>query len=134
MNNIEVDTKYDSGLPEVMVDYFQVQQVFLNIVLNAESAMTKAHGQGKLVVVTERVKGNVMVSISDDGPGIDQENLGRLFDPFFTTKEVGEGTGLGLSICYGIITEHGGKISAVSEVDKGATFIVELPLDKTNTR
>ena len=72
----------------------------------------------------------IRASFADDGPGIAKENLGHLFDPFFTTKEVGKGTGLGLSISYGIITEHGGRIYAESELGKGATFVVELPISK----
>ncbi len=67
-------------------------------------------------------------SFADDGPGISKETMGHLFDPFFTTKEVGKGTGLGLSICHGIITEHGGRIYAESELGKGATFVMELPI------
>ncbi|NLT27499.1 MAG: HAMP domain-containing histidine kinase, partial [Dehalococcoidales bacterium] len=71
----------------------------------------------------------VRVSFTDDGPGISRENLKQLFDPFFTTKEVGKGTGLGLSICHGIILQHRGNIYAESELGKGATFIVELPIN-----
>jgi len=70
------------------------------------------------------------MAFADDGPGIVKDNLGHLFDPFFTTKEVGKGTGLGLSICHGIITEHGGRIYAESELGKGATFIVEFPISQ----
>jgi PAS domain S-box-containing protein len=129
VNNIEVIKKYASDLPEIMVDYFQVQQVFLNLIINAEFFMTESHHRGTLAISIEKVDHAVKVSITDDGPGIPRENLNRIFDPFFTTKEVGKGTGLGLSICHGIITEHGGKISAESEVGKGATFIIELPID-----
>ncbi|HUU64968.1 MAG TPA: ATP-binding protein, partial [Dehalococcoidales bacterium] len=74
----------------------------------------------------------IRASFADDGPGIAKENLGHLFDPFFTTKEVGKGTGLGLSISYGIITEHSGRIYAESELGKGATFVVELPIVGNN--
>jgi PAS domain S-box-containing protein len=129
INNIQVERQLDTELPEIMADYFQIQQVFLNIILNAEGAMAEAHNQGTLTITTERVNGNIKVSFTDDGPGIPRENLSRLFDPFFTTKEVGKGTGLGLSICYGIVSEHNGKIYAESKTDKGATFIVELPLN-----
>ncbi|GAG72186.1 unnamed protein product, partial [marine sediment metagenome] len=72
----------------------------------------------------------IRASFADDGPGIAKENLGHLFDPFFTTKEMGKGTGLGLSICHGILVAHGGKIHAKSELGKGATFVVELPINK----
>jgi signal transduction histidine kinase len=105
-----------------------MQQVFLNIVLNAEQAMIEAHKKGTLTITTERVDDNIKVSFSDDGPGISPENMRKLFSPFFTTKAVGKGTGLGLSICYGIVTNHGGRIYAQSELGSGATFVVELPV------
>jgi two-component system NtrC family sensor kinase len=127
--NIDVVKKLGAGLPEIMIDYFQVQQVFLNIILNAESAIVEANGEGKLSIKTELCNRNIKISISDDGPGILPEHMGHLFDPFFTTKEVGKGTGLGLSICYGIVTAHNGRIYAESEPDNGATFVVELPVD-----
>ena len=90
--------------------------------------MTEAHKGGTLTVTTERIDDNIKVSFSDDGPGISPENLHRLFSPFFTTKPVGKGTGLGLSICYGIVTNQGGTIYARSELGKGATFVVDLPV------
>jgi C4-dicarboxylate-specific signal transduction histidine kinase len=128
VNNIRVTTRFDNHLPEIIADLFQIQQVFINIVLNAEQAMMAAHKEGTLTITTERVGGNIKVSFSDDGPGISPENMRKLFLPFFTTKEVGEGTGLGLSISYGIVTNHGGRIYAQSELGKGATFVVELPV------
>ncbi|GAJ21250.1 unnamed protein product, partial [marine sediment metagenome] len=111
VENIKVKGRLASDLPEVMADYFQLQQVFLNIIINAEHFMKEAHNKGTLTVTTEQVGNKVRASFADDGPGIADENLGHLFDPFFTTKEVGSGTGLGLSICHGIITEHGVMIS-----------------------
>jgi signal transduction histidine kinase len=111
-----------------MADHFQLQQVFFNIVTNAEYFMTEAHHKGTLTITTERVGDVIRASFADDAMGISKENLGHLFDPFFTTKEVGRGTGLGLSICHGIITEHGGRIYAESELGKGTTFVVELPV------
>jgi PAS domain S-box-containing protein len=134
LENIIVDARFAPELPEVMVDYFQLQQVFLNIIINAEYFMKEAHHGGKLTITTERVDNRVRVSIADDGPGIARENLGHLFDPFFTTKEVGKGTGLGLSICHGIVAEHGGRIYVESELGKGATFIVELPIGAVERR
>jgi PAS domain S-box-containing protein len=128
VNNVQIDTRFASELPEIMVDYFQMQQVFLNIILNAEYAMIEAHKQGALTITTERFNSNIKVTFTDDGPGINQKDLARLFDPFFTTKVVGKGTGLGLSICYGIVTGHSGKIYAQSEMGSGATFVVELPI------
>jgi PAS domain S-box-containing protein len=129
VNNIEVDKRLATDLPEIMVDYFQMQQAFLNIIVNAESAMLEAHGKGKLAITTERVNGGIKVTFTDDGPGILKENMKRIFAPFFTTKEVGKGTGLGLSICHGIVSGHGGQIYAKSEFGRGATFVVELPLN-----
>lgn len=128
VNNIRVTTRFDDHLPEIVADPFQMQQVFLNIVLNAEQAMIEARKEGTLTVTTESVDGNIKVSFSDDGPGISPENMRKLFSPFFTTKAVGQRTGLGLSICYGIVTNHGGRIYARGEPGKGATFVVELPV------
>jgi PAS domain S-box-containing protein len=126
--NITVDARLDPKLPEIMADYFQLQQVFLNIVINAEYFMKEAHDKGKLTITTEKVNRKIRVSFADDGPGIAKENLGHIFDPFFTTKEVGQGTGLGLSICHGIIAKHGGRVYVESKLGRGATFIVELPI------
>jgi two-component system NtrC family sensor kinase len=128
--NIEVDTRFASDLPQVMGNGTQLQQVFINIVINAEQAMVGAHGMGKLTIATERIGDIVRVSITDDGPGISPDNMKKLFTPFFTTREVGKGTGLGLSICHGIVTEHGGKLYAKSELGSGATFVVDLPISK----
>lgn len=130
VNNIEVKIRLAPDLPEIMADYFQMQQVFVNIIINAEHFMKEEHNGGTLTVTTKRQNDIVVVSIADDGPGISEECLGQLFNPFFTTKEVGKGTGLGLSICHGIVTEHGGKIYAESEPGAGATFVVELPIGK----
>ena len=128
VNNVEVNTRFASDLPEIMADGFRLQQVFINIIINAEHFMIETHKRGTMTITTERAGDIIRVSFSDDGPGIAKENMGHVFDPFFTTKEVGKGTGLGLSISYGIITEHGGKIYAKSELDKGATFVIELPV------
>lgn len=131
LNNIKVDTCLAPELPKILGNSTQLQQVFINIIANAEFFMTEAHQKGTLTVTTERLGNFAHVTFIDDGPGISKENMKLLFNPFFTTKEVGKGTGLGLSICHGIITEHGGKIWAESEPGKGATFIIELPIPKT---
>jgi len=128
VNNIQARTRFDPNLPEIIADYFQIQQTVLNIILNAENAVTSKSNHGELVICTERVNGTIKASFTDDGPGIPEEILSRIFDPFFTTKEVGQGTGLGLSICYGIVTDHSGKLYAESELGKGATFVMEIPV------
>jgi signal transduction histidine kinase len=129
VNSIETKRRLAPDLPEIMVDYFQMQQVFLNIIINAEYFMTEAHKKGTLTITTKKQNSNVRISITDDGPGISRENLSRLFNPFFTTKEAGKGTGLGLSICHGIVSEHGGQIYARSQPGKGATIVIELPIN-----
>jgi len=128
VHNIEVVTNFDSSLPEITADIFRLQQVFVNIIINAEYFMVQAHGKGKLTITTERKGDVIRASFADDGPGIREEHLRHVFDPFFTTKEVGKGTGLGLSICHGIVTEHGGNIYVKSQLNRGATFIVDLPI------
>jgi signal transduction histidine kinase len=128
VHNIEVVTNFDPSLPEITADIFGLQQVFLNIIINAEHFIIQARGKGRLTITTEHKEDIIRASFADDGPGITEENMRHLFDPFFTTKEVGQGTGLGLSICHGIVTEHGGKIYAESQLNKGTTFIVELPV------
>jgi PAS domain S-box-containing protein len=127
-NNIHVTTNFGPNLPEVMADNFQMQQAFLNIILNAEQAMHEANGKGHFEIAVERRGGMLRITFTDDGPGIKPANRKRIFDPFFTTKEVGKGTGLGLSITYGIIKSHDGKIWVESEPGHGATFIVEIPV------
>lgn len=126
-NNIVLVTHLSPHLQRVMGNEFQLQQVFINIIINAEHFMIESRGKGTLTISTEISSNSVYVYFEDDGPGITQENIKRLFDPFFTTKEIGKGTGLGLSICHGIVTEHGGRIWAESTPGKGATFIIELP-------
>ena len=128
VNNIEIMVELDPDLPKTMADFHQMQQVFVNIITNAEQAMTDAHGQGKLSVKTQTIGQNIRISFADTGPGMPKENLDRIFDPFFTTKEVGKGTGLGLSICFGIVHEHGGRLYAKCKSGKGATFIVDMPI------
>ncbi|MBM3118174.1 MAG: PAS domain S-box protein [Chloroflexi bacterium] len=127
-SNIKVTTRLDPDLPMTIADPGQLQQVFLNLIINAETEMKSAHGKGKLLVKTEQMNDTIRISFKDDGSGIAKENLERIFDPFFTTKEVGQGTGLGLSVCHGIITGHNGRIYAESKPGKGATFVVELPI------
>ncbi len=127
--NIHTTTRIDPGLPPVEIDTTQVQQVFMNIIINAAEAM---NGQGELIITTG-LSGNqrfVEVGFTDSGCGISRENLKRLFEPFFTTKEVGHGTGLGLAISYGLIEKHKGRIEVQSTVGKGTTFNIKLPIKK----
>ncbi len=128
VRDIEVERDLDADLPETMVDTNQIQQVFLNIIINAEQTMRGDGGAGVLRIRTTRGDGVVTISFQDTGPGMSAETLRRIFDPFFTTKDAGEGTGLGLTISYGIIEEHGGRIWAESKPGRGTTFFIELPV------
>jgi two-component system NtrC family sensor kinase len=127
-NNIEVVTQLDPTLPLVLADGHQIQQVLLNVINNARQAIESHKSGGQIRIQTVTVGEHVQVVIRDNGPGIAPENLRKIFDPFFTTKQVGQGTGLGLSLCYGIIKEHGGKITPSSAPGEGATFTIELPI------
>lgn len=128
ISNIKVTTQLDPTLPLTMADADQLQQAFLNIIINAETGMKLAHGEGNLLIKTEKIENTIQISFNDDGPGIAEANLIHLFDPFFSTREVGQGAGLGLSVCYGIITEHNGQIYVKSQLGKGSVFTVELPI------
>ncbi|MHC4294238.1 MAG: ATP-binding protein, partial [Planctomycetota bacterium] len=125
-HNIEIVKHLEKGLPVVCVDASQMQQVFVNTMMNAAEAMD---GKGVLTISTsaDGEGGGVEVRFADTGCGISEEYLGRLFEPFFTTKEVGHGTGLGLSISHGIVQRHGGTLTAYSRLGEGATFVVHLP-------
>jgi PAS domain S-box-containing protein len=127
-HNIKVAFQPASDLPPTIVDPAHLQQVFLNLIINAETEMSLAHGKGKLSIKTEQIDNTIRISFKDNGPGIAKKNMEKIFDPFFSTRDVGQGTGLGLSVCHGIITEHKGKIWAESKLGKGATFILELPV------
>jgi two-component system NtrC family sensor kinase len=126
-HNIEIVKKFQADLPGTMLDASQMQQVLMNIIINASEAMG---GKGKLSVATrtDSSKKFIEVEIADTGVGISRENLERIFDPFFTTKQVGHGTGLGLAISYGVVKRHNGSIEVRSEVGKGTTFTVRLPI------
>lgn len=125
--NITINKKVDPSLPMVNVDASQIQQVFMNIIMNAVEAM---NGQGELNIVTGLTddKKYVFASFTDTGPGIVEDNLSKIFDPFFTTKKTGRGTGLGLSISYGIIKKHHGEVEVETELGKGTTFTIKLPV------
>ncbi len=125
-HNIEVKKNFQKDLPSVVVDPSLIQQVFMNLIINAAEAMD---GNGHLNLMTRlETDGEwVEIAFADSGHGISEENLERIFNPFFTTKEVGHGTGLGLAISFGIVKEHEGTIAVESEMGKGATFTVRLP-------
>jgi PAS domain S-box-containing protein len=129
VSNITTIEALAAGLPQVFADPHQIQQVLLNLVINAEQAMLGAHGHGTLVVRTwhDLDRDVVVLEVSDDGPGVPGDVQNKIFDPFFTTKEVGKGTGLGLTVAYAIVQEHGGEIRVSSSQERGATFIVEVP-------
>jgi two-component system, NtrC family, sensor kinase len=124
-SGIQIHTEMDSNLPAVQGNAGKLQQVFLNLILNARDAMSA----GGTIEIRSWAEGSgARVEVSDTGHGIAPENLHRIYDPFFTTKAARKGTGLGLSVTYGIIQEHGGSIEVFNRRDGGATFRVELPL------
>ena len=122
-HNIKIKKSFDQGPQTIVADETQLKQVFLNIILNAAQAM---EGNGKLTISTIFDKKQIKIKIADTGPGIPPEVMGKLFSPFFTTKE--KGTGLGLAISYGIIERHQGKIDVETDLGKGSTFVITLPV------
>ena len=128
VNNINVVRDYAIELPHTLLDEQQIIQIVLNILTNAEQAIRGQQATGQVTVRTSVVDERIRLSISDDGPGIANEDLDKVFDPFFTTKQIGEGTGLGLSMSYGIIHQHGGDIWVESLPGEGATFHIEIPI------
>src|SRR5262249_7866668 len=124
---VEIDTNLDPDLPLTWADPFQLQQVVLNLLTNAEHALASWEGDKRISLITAQRGRQLVISVSDSGPGVPPENVSRTFNPCFTTKPVGEGTGLGLSISDGIVREHGGRIRVNSRPGFGATFEIELP-------
>ncbi|UCE79471.1 MAG: PAS domain S-box protein [Nitrospiraceae bacterium] len=124
--NIEFDITTDH-LPLLLVNPDQIQQVFLNLMLNALDAMPAG---GRLKIMLKATTQYAEISFGDSGSGIESEIMDRIFDPFFTTKPPGKGTGLGLSICYGIINDHSGAIDVTSKKGEGTLFVIRLPLDQ----
>jgi two-component system NtrC family sensor kinase len=131
MEGIRTTLKLKAQRDSVLADPNQLQQVFLNIIMNAADALAESQREGatkELTVRSERIEKTIELRISDNGPGISEAELLRIFDPFYTTKEPGKGTGLGLSVCYRIVEGLGGKIRAESKAGEGTTIIVSLPL------
>jgi PAS domain S-box-containing protein len=124
--NIRLFESYADGLPSVVVNPEEIQQVILNLIMNAEQAMRAAHRGGTLTVTTNLVGDMVTIEINDNGPGVPAALSGKVFEPFFSTKEVGEGTGLGLSIAMGIAEAHGGSLTLIP-TEVGACFRLSLP-------
>jgi len=127
--NIAVSLDLDPSEPKIWADASELQQLILNLLINAEQALVTIEGPRTIVVRTHADEGEARLEIADSGPGIPAEVRSKIFDPFFTTKPEGVGTGLGLSICYGIAREHGGRIWVESEPGHGARFAVTLPRD-----
>lgn len=140
VENIRVTCDLGKNLPHTMADPYQLQQVILNLLINAEQALVEGRRQGHVLIRTRRVSHSevlppgrgrnerIVVEIADDGPGIPQEIAYRVFEPFFTTKPPGVGTGLGLSIVYGIVQEHGGEVALDSQPGIGSKFSIEIPV------
>ncbi|MCH7481851.1 MAG: GAF domain-containing protein [Chloroflexi bacterium] len=126
--SIELRTHVADSLPPVAGDDQRLIEVMLNLLTNAEQAIASTERAGVITISCEADGDRIRIRVSDDGPGIPPEVLGRIFEPFFTTKGVGAGTGLGLSICQGIIRQHQGELWAESDLGTGATFHVELPV------
>ena len=126
--NIAVAVELDPTSPVVWGNGPQLQQMLLNLLINAEQALAAHEGERAIAVRTVATPDAVRIEVADSGPGVPPDIQARIFDPFFTTKPVGVGTGLGLSICYGIVQEHGGRITLAS-AGRGATFVVHLPRD-----
>src|SRR5262249_14211270 len=128
--NVQVSKDLAAAVPQARGDANQLLQVFSHIINNAANAMAD-RGGGLLTVTTQLSANSVLIQFSDNGPGMTEPD--RVFDPFYTTRPVGQGTGLGLSMCYGIIQEHGGKISCRNKDEGGATFLIELPVVESAT-
>ena len=135
LREIEVVEKFEEHLPLILADSNRLEQVFINLLINARDAIERKWEQGKLKEEMKRIalqtsleQGMVTIRVTDNGTGIPKAILEKIFEPFFTTKKVGKGTGLGLSISYGIVRDYDGTIRVVSKEGEGSTFIVQFPL------
>jgi PAS domain S-box-containing protein len=128
LESISVELDLEENLPDVIADATQIQQVLLNLILNAEQAIRQTKESGHIWIRTKGISDErVALEVADDGPGVPPEVVLQIFDPFFTTKPAGIGTGLGLSILYGIVHQHGGEVSVGTRPGGGAVFTIELP-------
>jgi signal transduction histidine kinase len=129
LNNVHVNLDLAADIPEIIGNPNQLQQVLMNLAINAQQAMDP--DGGTVDIATYCDDDNVYISVSDTGPGISEEVAEKIFEPFFTTKAAGKGTGLGLSVTYGIIRDHKGEIRVERAESGGARFVIELPLHIT---
>jgi len=128
VSGIDIRRVFDPAVPPMLLDEKKIKQVLINFLMNARHAVGDA-GIIRLSTRWDSEAGRVLITVADNGYGIDKKNLSRIFDPFFTTKPTGEGTGLGLSVSYGIIINHGGDISVSSKSGKGTVFTIILPVE-----
>ena len=124
VQNVEIRTNFPPEACQVLGVPGLLEQVFINLLLNAMNAMPNG---GTVDILAEQAAGEVLVRVTDTGEGISREDLDKIFDPFFTRAPLGKGTGLGLSICHSIVDQHGGSIGVESQTEKGSTFTVRLP-------
>ncbi|HUV50669.1 MAG TPA: response regulator [Anaerolineae bacterium] len=128
VDSVQVVRQLADNMPNTMADFYELQQVFLNMINNAHQAMKMDAETRTLTIKSEFDKKTIRISFLDTGPGIPKKNLHKIFEPLFTTKKRDEGTGLGLSVCHEIIKKHNGDIFVASDKQKGACFVIELPL------
>ncbi|MBC2607047.1 PAS domain-containing sensor histidine kinase [Pelagicoccus albus] len=129
-NNIRIERDFDPNLPALVCFPSKLNQALMNLISNAIDAIDDGPGKGCIRITTQAKEKTVVVSIADDGMGMEDNVKAKVFDPFFTTKRVGKGTGLGLAITYSIIQDHGGRISLESESGKGSVFTLEIPIEQ----
>ena len=139
LRGIEVVWSLEENLPPIIGDAGRLEQVFINLLINARDAIEERNEgggekDGRITITTRSQQETVLVEVSDTGPGIPEAVIGKIFEPFFTTKKIGKGTGLGLSISYGIVKDCGGTIDAFSEMGKGTRFVIEFPAKLSNNR
>jgi two-component system NtrC family sensor kinase len=128
VDNIRVQREMQPDLPRTMADFHQMQQVFMNVIMNAHQAILESNRKGVIKVRSAPTGGMLRVEIADNGCGIESGNLQKIFDPFFSTRPAGQGAGLGLSICHDIVKEHAGRIWAAGGGRQETRILVELPI------